>query len=243
MDKLIRRIRSIYAMVVFAISAVLFPIPLAMVYRCLWPNDERRKYQMHCHLCNYFRWVKKVLPAVTFRLNSSGEDFSQPSIIISNHQSHLDLLSILTLSPKIVAVTNQWVWNFPLYSPVIRYLEFYPAADGLDTGEVHIKSLLDRGYSVLIFPEGTRSADCHVHKFHRGAFYLAERIGADIVPIFLETPGKILPKEELCLYPGQINIHIKPRVKNGDESMGTNYREKSRSWHKYYLEWEAELNS
>lgn len=236
-----RKITTIYAFFIFVMSALFYLIPTALFYRAVWPNNEGKKLRMHEILCQYFRWCARHIPDAEIIADLSEKNFVKPAILISNHQSHLDLLSILILSPKIVAMTNQWVWNFPLYAPVIRYLEFYPAAKGVDNNEKKIKSLIERGYSVLIFPEGTRSAENKILKFHRGAFYLAEKLGADIMPIYLDGPGRVLPKKDFTLYPGKITVEIGKRIAADDTSMGENYREKTRTWHKHYLKWEKEL--
>lgn len=132
-------------------------------------------------------------------------------------------------------MTNRWVWNFPLYAPVIRYLEYYPATEGIESNEQHMVSLMKRGYSILIFPEGTRSSDCSILKFKRGAFYLAQQLHADVVPVYLRGCGEVLPKLDFCLRPGRISIEIGQRVASGDHSMGESYGEQARCWHRHYL--------
>lgn len=233
-----RKIITIFCFLVFAFAAIFYIIPVTLFYRVVWPNNEARKLRMHEILCNFFRWCARHIPGVEISADLSEEKFRKPAIIIANHQSHLDLLAILILSPKIVAMTNRWVWRFPLYAPVIRYLEYYPAADGLENSETKIKSLLDRGYSIVIFPEGTRSAENRILKFHRGAFYLAEKLGADLIPIYLDGTGRVLPKKDLTICPGKITVEIGERIAADDVSMGNNYREKTRAWHKHYLKWE-----
>lgn len=236
MRRLKQKTLTIYAFVVFLLVAVFGAIPMALVFRLLWPNNEHRKLQFHRLIWRFFRWCANHIPGATVRLqNPSGEDFSKPAILICNHQSHLDLLCTLMLSPRIVAMTNQWVWNFPLYAPIIHYLEYYPAADGYEASESKIASLLERGYSVLIFPEGTRSANCDVLRFHRGAFYLAQQLGADILPIYLDGPGRVLPKMDFTLQPGTITVEVGTRVPAGDTSMGATYQEQTGLWRKQYV--------
>lgn len=232
-----QKILTYYALMIFLICAIFGAIPLALFYRLVWPRNEGRKQQFHHLLWLFFRWCARHIPGTEVRLiNPTHENFVKPAVIICNHQSHLDLLCSLMLSPKIVAMTNQWVWNFPLYSPIIRYLEFYPAADGIESNEEKITSLLKRGYSILIFPEGTRSANCKILRFHRGAFYLAQRLGVDILPLYLDGPGRVLPKEDFTLYPGIIQVEVGMRVGPNDYIMGATYQEKTRGWRQKYID-------
>lgn len=238
-ERVYRYCVTYYCLLFALVSALLIPLPAVFFYKTFLKDTDRNKMRYHRLLCRYFRYLLYRIPKVKVSIdNPYGETFSKPAIIISNHQSHLDLLSILSLSSRIVSLTNDWVWNFPVYKPVLRYLEYYPATEGLDNSVDHLSSLIERGYSIVVFPEGTRSAECKILKFHRGAFYMAEELGCDIVPIYLEGPGKILPKLKLLLHPGEIKIHIGKREHPQDTSKGENYREKTRAWHKYYQELE-----
>lgn len=244
MNRLKAKVITIYAFLIFFIFTLLFAIPVAIFYRIVWPKDEKKKYDLHVMLQRFFKWSANHIPMATIQLkNEGGEDFSKPAIIICNHQSHLDLLCTLMLSPRIVAMTNQWVWNFPLYAPIIHYLEFYPAADGIDANEEKVKSLLDRGYSVLIFPEGTRSANNQILRFHRGAFYLAMRLGVDILPIYLDGPGRVLPKTDFTLHPGNIIVEVGKRVEAGNQEMGDTHQKQTSAWNHLYKKKIEELKN
>ncbi len=229
------RLLTFWDLLFALVSALVLPLPMVFFFKWFLPQTDRQKLKYHKILCAYFRFLLYHIPGVKVKVhNPNKEFFAKPAILFSNHQSHLDLLSILSLSPRIVAMTNQWVWNFWIYKPVLRYLEYYPATEGLENSEEHIASLLKRGYSIVIFPEGTRSAECKILKFRRGAFYLAELLQADMVPIYLDGTGRVFPKKKTIINPGKIDIHIGKRVLSTDTSMGDNYREKTRNWHKYY---------
>ena len=64
------------------------------------------------------------------------------------------------------------------------------------------------GYSVVIFPEGTRSETGEVQSFKRGAFYLAAHSGYPIVPITINGTKKVLPKGTFKLKSGTIYLHF-----------------------------------
>ena len=124
---------------------------------------------------------------------------------------------MMTLTPKVVFLTNDWVWRNPFYGLVIRKAECYPASDGIEKNLPRLRDLYDRGYSICIFPEGTRSPHCDILRFHKGAFAIARELGADILPVFLHGMGHVLPKEELMFRGGEMFIEVEKRVRPYDE--------------------------
>ena len=153
--------------------------------------------------------LKHGIPGTTFSYKVSDKvNFLKPSVVICNHQSHIDLACQLIFTPNIIFLTNQWVWNNPLYGLLIRNAEFYPVADGIDALLPKLRSLVERGYSIAVYPEGTRSKDCQIGRFHQGAFYIAEQLGLDVIPMCLYGPGKILPKRTYHLEKGPIYIEV-----------------------------------
>ena len=162
-------------------------------------------------------------------VNYDKNEFRKPSLIIANHQSHIDLLIILMLNPKIIVVTNNWVWNNPVYSFVIRFLDFYSTNEGFDVLIEKLKLKIEDGYSILIFPEGSRSDDYKIKRFHKGAFLIAEKLNLDIKPILFHGIGECMSKNENFLKSGTITMKFLPLIKNDDLSFGNNYSERTKS--------------
>ena len=233
---LMRLARSVYAFG-FLILSVLVVTPVAFIL-FLGPKREWKDGWLHGVLYRFSNFVIRRVPATRFRLdNSVGETFDKPAVIISNHQSHLDLMCLLMLSPRMVVITNQWVWRNPIYGALIRRAEFIPAANGVENYMPQLKSLVERGYSIVVFPEGTRSEDCSILRFHKGAFHMARTLGVDVVPVLLHGVGDVLPKKEFMLRPGRITVTVGRRIKPGDELWGADAREFTRNMHRFYLEW------
>lgn len=204
--------RTIFAFSFF-ICGTIFMSLTAFFLLTIGGKSERHKQQYHKLLQNIMRFIAWGMPQVSYRVdNPHGEDFSKPAVIICNHQSHFDLVYTLMLSPKIIALTNKWVWNFPLYRGIVRGADFLPVTDGIEQNIPKLKELTDKGYSILIFPEGTRSADCSILRFHQGAFHLAEQLGLDILPLMLHGVGHCLPKEETLLRRGKVCVSIERRI-------------------------------
>jgi len=183
------------------------------------------------------------VPGVKFRFeNLSGETFDKPAVIISNHQSHLDLMCLMMLTPKLIVLTNDWTWNSPFYGRTIRYADFYPVSNGIENSLQQLSEVVSRGYSIVIFPEGTRSADCSIGRFHRGAFYLAETLNVDIIPVFLHGVGHVLPKNDFLLRKGQITVQVHERITPNDSRFSTGYSIRAKQVRQYYRETFAEIS-
>ncbi len=173
---------------------------------------------------------------------SQAETLEKPAVMICNHQSHVDLMCILMLHPKIMVLTNDWVWNSPFYGRLIRYADFYPVSNGVENAIVKLKSAVERGYSIMIFPEGTRSDDCSIQRFHKGAFYLAEQLQIDLLPVMIHGMGHILPKKEFMLHKGTIHVRVMNRITPQDKRFGNTYVERAKLVGKFYREQYAQLS-
>jgi 1-acyl-sn-glycerol-3-phosphate acyltransferase len=233
--RLLHPVLTALVMLFYAVAILLFVTPYSWVFFHLRPATEQRRRRYHEWLLGIFHFAFRGLPGVRLRVQPEvAERMQRPAIVLCNHQSHLDMLCLLLQSPRIVALSNDWVWRNPFYGLSMRYAEFYPTSDGLERNEGRIADLLQRGYSVVIFPEGTRSADGRIGRFHRGAFYLAERLGADLVPLFLSGSGRVLPKKASMTTPGEIRLEAGPRLTPTDDTFGTGYRARTRQLRRWY---------
>lgn len=233
---------TVYSFAVFILGSILLTI-YGFFLLTIGGKNEKNKYRYHQALHFTANWVIRHLPLVkTTLINEVKENFSKPGIIISNHQSHLDLMFIMMLSPKVVILTNEWVWKSPFYGMIIRYADFYPVANGIENSVGKLKTLVDRGYSIVVFPEGTRSEDCSILRFHRGAFFLAEQLQLDIIPVVVHGIGHALPKTELLLRKGEVHIKILNRIKANDGLFGMDYIQRSKIVRQMYKKEYAELS-
>ena len=161
-------------------------------------------------------------------INPQHEKLEKPAIIICNHQSHIDLALTLMLHPKIIVFTNDWVWNSIFYGRIVKMADFYPASHGYETAIEKVRALMQDGYSVLIFPEGTRSGSGEILRFHKGAFFLAEQLNVDIQPWLIHGAGDCVTKGDFHFKEGSLTLKYLPRIKSDDESFGSGYKERSK---------------
>ena len=169
-------------------------------------------------------------------IKPEGENLEKPAIIIANHQSHIDIALMLMLHPRLLEMTNDRVQNSFLYGPLVKMAEFYAISDGMESLGPKLRKNVEEGYSILIFPEGTRSPDTHIQRFHKGAFYLAKELGIDILPVIIHGSGPIMTKGEYFLKQGEITIKFLPRISPDDIRFGKDLMEKSRAIRRYMAE-------
>ncbi len=232
-------LRTIYSLLFFLFFASVVFTPMTWLYVKLSKRSEKQRYRLHQLIYHISRFVMlhHGIPGTKYRYKTeAGINFDKPRVIISNHQSHLDLMCLLVFSPKVVFLTNQWVWNNPLYGTLIRNAEYLPVTDGIESLMPHLRSLTERGYSVVIFPEGTRSRDCSVMRFHQGAFYLAQELHLEILPMYLYGPGKILPKKSYHLRKGLFYVEVGKPIKPEELAQKGDIKAQAKYMRKHYIE-------
>ncbi|MBL0055130.1 MAG: 1-acyl-sn-glycerol-3-phosphate acyltransferase [Chitinophagaceae bacterium] len=197
---------------------------------------EKGKLAFHTIISKVCRRLVYVMINVKKKIiNPDQENFSEPAIIIANHQSSLDILPLIMLHPKLIMVTNNRIWNSPLFGKVIRLADYFPSEQiEADTGPVAER--IRNGYSVIIFPEGTRSEDGTIGRFHKGAFFLAEKLQVDILPIMIHGTNYTLTKQDKLLKDGQLTVKFLPRIKPGDTRYGAGYSERAKLVGRYFRE-------
>lgn len=226
-------IYTLFAFCYFLVMALEFTF-YGFVLITLGGTTDEHKLMFHKRLCRRAKYVINHVPGTTFTyLNPYGETFETPSMIVCNHQSHIDLMAVMMLTPKLIILTKDWVWHNPFYGLVIRYADYFPVSE-TEQMVRNIEEKVKKGYSVMVFPEGTRSEDCRVRRFHRGAFFLAERLGLDIVPVSIEGFGKVLPKTSWHLHPGKMKMNVMRRIRRDDPSVVCDYRDMAKKVRKLY---------
>ncbi|RAR71541.1 1-acyl-sn-glycerol-3-phosphate acyltransferase [Flavobacterium aciduliphilum] len=184
------------------------------------------------------KFMKSVLytnPFVKKKIiNLTNEKFEKPAVIIANHTSVLDILAVGMLSSKTIYLVSDWVYNSPIFGGAVRKAGFYPVSEGLEGGVEHLRKKIEEGYSVIVFPEGTRSLDNQIKRFHKGAFFLAEYFNLDILPVLIHGNSEVLPKGDFVIYDGAITIAILDRIKSSDIRFGTNYTDRTKNISTYF---------
>ncbi|MGD9808714.1 MAG: lysophospholipid acyltransferase family protein [Deferribacterales bacterium] len=154
-------------------------------------------------------WAKGIMLSCCASTKIEGMEKLDPDknyVFMGNHQSYADIFFLLSIMDKrFLFMAKEELFKIPVFGFAIKSIGLIP----INRGESRdaLKSLFEaarkiqEGYSVLLFPEGTRSADGEMLPFKRGAFTLAVRTGHNIAPFMLEGTMDVLPKGSFIFKP------------------------------------------
>jgi 1-acyl-sn-glycerol-3-phosphate acyltransferase len=226
--------KSVFAFAYFIFGAVLLNL-IGFALKLVPGPTARKKYCYHWLLSKFTGSLIHVMANVKkVFLKDPGEDFSRPAVIIANHQSFLDILLLVMQHPKLILLTSDWVWNSPLFGAVVKMADYYPAAHGAEQSVHTLRQKVAEGYSIVIFPEGTRSADGSIQRFHKGAFFLAGQLGLDILPMLIHGSGSTMRKGKFYLNDGCMTLKYLPRISATDTSFGDTYPARTKAISRYF---------
>ena len=228
-------LKSVFAFSYFVFGCILLTVSGIILIKFNPFNKKAGRLIYHTILSKFGWSLIYIMGNVKKRIiNPLKEDYSRPAVIVANHQSFLDILVMIMMHPKVVLLTNKWVWNSPVFGFVVRMAEYYPVAQGAEVGIDKLAAKVKEGYSVVVFPEGTRTPDGNMKRFHKGAFFLAEHLGIDILPIVIHGTGYTMTKNDFLLKDGSITLKFLPRIKPGDLQFGVGYAERAKLVGRYF---------
>lgn len=218
----------------FVLGALMLTLCGFVIFTIFPAGLKKRKLIFHYLIVFTFRAILFCFFNVKKNIiNAHNETFSKPAIIVANHQSHVDLALTLQLNPKIIVFTNDWVYKSPFYGWIVKMADYYPASEGYENSLPKLEVLVKDGYSILIFPEGTRSVDGEIHRFHKGAFLAAEKLNIDVLPLLIHGAGDAVTKGDFHFKDGELTVKYLQRIGPGHPLYGATYQERTKNILKY----------
>ena len=211
---------ALFYAVTFTLAVPLFVTMLALALPVRLLDPIRRRAQ---HWVNNV-WAK-VSTGIFYRVTITGREHlppaGAPAVYVANHQSYLDIYTLFHLDRpfKFISKTS----NFLI--PIIgwsMYLTGHVRLNRVDRRSQlkclsECGELLKAGAPVLFFPEGTRSKDCVMADFKKGAFSVAAKAKVPVVPVTLVGTGALMPAgQESRLFGGGVTVVVHPPIPPGD---------------------------
>ncbi|MBL8140170.1 MAG: 1-acyl-sn-glycerol-3-phosphate acyltransferase [Acidobacteria bacterium] len=165
------------------------------------------------HRCMQW-WSWGILATTGVTVSPSGIERVPPKrsyVFVSNHSSFYDIPVIYWHVPfdmRIIAKAS--LGAFPFIGWHLRRAGHVlvqrdnPGASAF----AQVKTLMAGGHSLIVFPEGTRSADGNVGRFRSGIFQLAIEAGLPVVPIAVTGTHHVMPKNQLTTSPGHATLEV-----------------------------------
>jgi 1-acyl-sn-glycerol-3-phosphate acyltransferase len=212
------------------LAFILLFFPVTLVIWILFLPFDRERRIVHWLLVYQALMISLIIPI--WRVRIEGREKAVPGttyVIISNHQSILDILFLNCLRYRFKWISKKEVYNYPLLGQYLKMAD-YITVDRSDAESKRIMLLdsynsLVNGVSIMIFPEGTRTPDGEIKFFKRGAFQLAISAKKPILPVIIDGSGSVLPKHGL-VFKGFHKILIRVLDPVSPENFGTEECEK-----------------
>jgi 1-acyl-sn-glycerol-3-phosphate acyltransferase len=162
-------------------------------------------------------WCRSLLWAAGVRVELHGLQHLEPprpAVLVCNHESWYDVFALAgTLPVDYRFVGKKELARIPLFGPAWIASGHIPI--DRSNRKAAIESLRRAGEImnrddavVVMFPEGTRSADGTLLPFKKGAFVLALELGVPVIPVGVSGGRRIMPKGSLLVRPGTMRVHI-----------------------------------
>ncbi len=196
-------IRTVYlatVVSVYFIISIVFHLPIVL----LMGKERGTRWARKCAK----RWGKFIIVNTGSKVEvkiKDEADFAklgekEPFVVVANHQSNMDIPLLLGYFPKSISfVAKKEMEKWPIIGLWMRkircvFLDRTNPREGIKTMKVGIENI-KAGYSIVIFPEGTRSKDGNIGEFKKGSFKLAVDPGVKIIPITIKGTIDVLGQE------------------------------------------------
>ena len=204
-------------------SAIYIPVAIFVVFfLSLFSSKRSSMRRFHFAIAWYGLVIVSVLPFPLVRIQYKDyfkDTVFGPYIFVCNHRSFSDafLVSRPCISSEAIQVGNTWPFRIPVIGFLARLAGFLNISEmPFEQFSKRAGELLDKGISIVAFPEGTRSGDNKMNQFYSSIFRVALETRRPIVPICISGNEHIPHRGTLLLRPGLIKIHKMPALQWND---------------------------
>jgi len=204
--------RTIVLCIVYGIITILFIPVIILCFLIRWPHPIILIGK------GAIRLGQKILG---MRLEVSGLERIEKKtsyVFMCNHLSAVDGPLLFMLIPQSIRVIlKKEAFRIPVIGLAMRLVGFIPVdRKGLRGGKKSIdratRTIEEKGYSFLIFPEGTRSRDGKLQLFKRGGFFLALNSQVPVAPVSIQGTFELMPRKSFFIKKGNVRVAFHPVV-------------------------------
>ena len=206
----------------FYIGQIISTILIAPIGVITFPLDFKKRYYLITRWAVFNLWWLKLCCNVRYEIVGIDNIPEKPCIVMCKHQSAFETLALQRIFIPQIWVLKKELLQIPIYGWGLASMQ--PIAINRDSTIKSFKQIADQGYErlkkgywVVIFPEGTRVAPNKKKKYLPGGGMLAEKSGAQVVPI-AHNAGRRWTRNSMIKTPGLITIKIGPVIISENKS-------------------------
>lgn len=184
----------VYAATAWLVGLTLLPLIL------LWPASAQVRERRVRRLASAsFRWLLGLIAALRVgEFEIVGREWlaqADGKLLVANHPMYLDVVALIGLLPQADCVIKQAMWRNRWYRHFVERIGYISNASNTGLVDDCVASL-QRGRTLILFPEGTRSTPGQAVRFQRGAAQVAVRSQCDVLPVVIRCEPLALGKQQ-----------------------------------------------
>ena len=206
----------------FYIGQIISTILIAPIGVITFPLDFKKRYYLITRWAVFNLWWLKICCNIRYKIIGIDNIPEKPCVVMCKHQSAFETLALQLIFIPQVWILKKELLQIPIYGWGLASMQ--PIAINRDSVIKSFKQITEQGYErlkkgywVIIFPEGTRVAPNRKKKYLPGGAMLAEKSGAQVVPV-AHNAGLLWPRNSMIKKPGLITIKIGPVIKSENKS-------------------------
>ena len=205
-------IRSAIYWLLMVLSGIV--IGVLTVFTFPFPVDQRFKFARLWASMNL--WLLQHVCRLTYTVEGRENIPDRGVVVLCKHQSTWETIALQIILPPVRWVLKRELLRVPFFGWGLAMLD--PIAIDRAAGHKAVAQLieqggpmLDQGYWVIVFPEGTRTHPGKKRRFKLGGSILAVETGHAVVPI-AHNAGEFWPRHSFLKWPGNITMRIGPAI-------------------------------
>ena len=200
--------------IAYALLQLIVTPPYSILALATFPLPPLTRYRIISAWSKFMLWSAERVCGIRYRVIGAENIPSDPCIILSKHESAWETLAFQKIFPPQVWVVKRellWIpflgWGLAMLSPIA--IDRSTGTRALRQIVEQGRSRLASGFSVVIFPEGTRAAPGQRGTYRFGGAWLATETHAPVLPV-AHNAGSYWRKNAFVKYPGLITVSIGP---------------------------------
>ena len=200
----------------FALVLAVITPPYALIASLTFPFKPHTRYRLITTWSDITLWFVGNLLGIRYQVLGRDNMPQRASVILSKHQSAWETIALQHIFPPLAFVLKRELLKVPFFGwglaqmPIVS-IDRAAGKDALVQVEEQGRALLEQGFWVVVFPEGTRVAPGAKRRYKIGGAYLATRTEVPVVPV-AHNAGEFWRRNALVKRPGKVTVSIGPPI-------------------------------